>query len=91
MIATTMNGHAWGLEYPEWQQPVFAAILEMDRERLDELVQKAEAAVFERLLVLANEPNPVESVALAEVVTLVGVLRMKASPQRMPLVTLRYE
>jgi hypothetical protein len=73
-----MKGREWGLEYPQWQQPVFAAILEMDRDKVDERIQKAMAAVFERLLTLVKDPNPTESIALAEVVMVLRVLQLRA-------------
>jgi hypothetical protein len=62
------------LQYPEWQRPVFAAILEPDRGRLDERVQHAEAAVFKRLLSLVVAPNLNESAAISEAISALRVL-----------------
>jgi hypothetical protein len=38
-----------GLKYPEWQTPLQELILEFDRTKLPEKVQKVEAVVLERL------------------------------------------
>jgi hypothetical protein len=37
------------LPYPEWQGPLEEAILEFDRDKLDEKVLKAEGMILERL------------------------------------------
>lgn len=49
--------NATGLPYPEWQQPLQEAILEFDRDKLDEKVLKAEALIVERLRQLQESKN----------------------------------
>ena len=52
-------------KYPKWQQPLAAAILEFDPQRLHEKVQRAEAAIANRLEELATEQgNQLERLAL---------------------------
>ena len=45
-----MNGSE--LKYPQWQLPYREAILEVDRNRLPDKIQKAETIVRERLRAL---------------------------------------
>jgi hypothetical protein len=53
------------LKYPQWQEPLGAAILEFDPQRLHEKVQRAEAAIVSRLEELATEQgNQLERLAL---------------------------
>ena len=53
------------LKYPQWQEPLAAAILEFDPQRLHEKLQRAEAAIVNRLEELALEPgNQLERLAL---------------------------
>lgn len=53
------------LKYPQWQEPLGAAILEFDPQRLHEKVQRAEAAIVNRLEELATEQgNQLERLAL---------------------------
>jgi hypothetical protein len=56
------------LEYPDWQNPVFSAILEPDFSKLDQRRQVAIAATLQSLLRLIAEPSPAESAALAEAI-----------------------
>ena len=37
------------LKYPEWQKPLEAAVLELDRDKLAEKILKVEAMIVERL------------------------------------------
>jgi hypothetical protein len=43
------------LRYPEWQVPLREVILEFDREKLRERIQKVETLIFERLQQLSQE------------------------------------
>jgi hypothetical protein len=43
------------LRFPEWQAPIQELILEFDREKLQEKVQKVEALLLERLEQLRSE------------------------------------
>ena len=43
------------LKYPQWQEPLAAAILEFDRQKLREKVQRAEEAIASRIEELATE------------------------------------
>ena len=53
------------LKYPQWQEPLGAAILEFDPQRLHEKVQRAEAAIVNRLEELTTEQgNQLERLAL---------------------------
>ena len=55
------------LKYPQWQEHLGAAILEFDPQRLHEKVQRAEAAIVNRLEELATEQaNQLERLALFE-------------------------
>ena len=63
-IKGTLTVHN-GLKYPQWQEPLGAAILEFDPQRLHEKVQRAEAAIVNRLEELATEQgNQLERLAL---------------------------
>jgi hypothetical protein len=43
--------------YPEWQNEFQAAILELDREKLEERVMAAETAIFKRLQAIAQSSD----------------------------------
>jgi predicted DNA-binding protein (UPF0278 family) len=43
--------------YPEWQDEFQAAILELDREKLEERVMAAETAIFKRLQAIAQSSD----------------------------------
>jgi hypothetical protein len=45
------------LKYPKWQTSLQDAILEFDRERLVEKIQKVETAAFERLQELSSDSD----------------------------------
>jgi hypothetical protein len=60
-----------GLKYPQWQEPLAAAILEFDPQRLREKVQRAEAAIVDRLEELATEQgNQLERLALFDALSI---------------------
>jgi hypothetical protein len=43
-----LGDHKGDLDYPDWQRPVQAALVELDKDKLKERVAAAEAAIFER-------------------------------------------
>jgi hypothetical protein len=43
------------LKFPEWQVPVQDAILEFDREKLRDRIQKAEMLIYQRLQLLNGD------------------------------------
>jgi len=45
------------LKYPKWQTSLQDAILEFDREKLVEKIQKVETTVFERLQKLSSDSD----------------------------------
>ena len=45
------------MRYPEWQGPLQEALLEVDREKLQSKMMKAEEAIFERLQQLAGSSD----------------------------------
>jgi hypothetical protein len=45
------------LKYPKWQTPLQEAILEFDREKLREKLQKVETSILERLQELQHGPD----------------------------------
>lgn len=51
------GGHQDDLEYPEWQGPVQAALVELDKEKLKERVAAAEVAIFERQQALSRSSD----------------------------------
>jgi len=46
--AIELGDHQDDLAYPDWQKPVQAALVELDKDKLKERVAEAEAAIFER-------------------------------------------
>jgi hypothetical protein len=48
MASAVELGDQDDLEYPDWQRPVQAALVELDKDKLKEWVAEAEAAIFER-------------------------------------------
>ena len=46
--AVELGDHQDDLEYPDWQRPVQAALVELDKDKLKERVAAAEVAIFER-------------------------------------------
>jgi len=56
-----------GLKYPQWQEPLFEAILEFKPQQLREKIQKAEEAIGRRFEELAfDTPNAHERRALLD-------------------------
>lgn len=45
---------AENLQYPEWQKPFQDALVELDKEKLQERVVAAEAAIFNRLQTMSS-------------------------------------
>ena len=43
--------------YPEWQNELRAALLELDREKLRDRIATAEAAIFDRLQAISHDPD----------------------------------
>jgi hypothetical protein len=43
--------------YSSWKEPLLEALMETDKKKLVELVQTAEAAIFNRLRELENSPD----------------------------------
>lgn len=52
-----MGNHQDGLEYPDWQRPLQAALVELDKDKLKERVAAAEAAIFERQQAISQSRN----------------------------------
>jgi len=46
--AIELGDHRDDLAYPDWQKPVQAALVELDKDKLKERVAEADAAIFER-------------------------------------------
>lgn len=64
------------LTYPEWQKPLQEALLEFDNHRLKERIATAEAAIANRLQVLAGTPNcETERQAIQDAVRLLAMLK----------------
>jgi hypothetical protein len=64
------------LKYPEWQGPLRAAVLELDKTRLKTLVADAEAAISARQQALAAATNGQEErQALADGLSLLRALK----------------
>ena len=64
------------LKYPQWQIPYREAILEFDRNRPPDKIQKAETAVRERLQVLEQRANGHEErQALSDAISALKILK----------------
>jgi len=64
------------LKYPQWQAPLFAAILEFDLRKLSERLRLAEAAISNRTDELTSEQTSREERrALADGLCIVRMLR----------------
>jgi hypothetical protein len=64
------------LKYPKWQAPLQEAILEFDREKLIEKIQKVETVVFERLQELSSDSDHHgERQAIADALSTMRVLK----------------
>ena len=63
-------------EQPDWQQKFEAARLEVDRQKLPELMEAAEAAIYLRLQSLVNSPDGrVERDALTDAMRTLRVIQ----------------
>src|SRR5947207_1626168 len=64
------------MRYPEWQGPFQEALLEIDREKLQSKMMKAEEAIFERLQQLAgSSDSEAERQAIADAISALKVLK----------------
>lgn len=67
---------AQALMYPEWQEPLQQALLELDKDRLKARIATAEIAVFSRLQALTQGPyHPAERQALEDALATLRVLK----------------
>jgi hypothetical protein len=68
------------LKYPQWQEPLAAAILEFDALRLRGKLQEAEDAISKRLVVLKSEnDNEDEFRALYDGLSLIRDIKERRS------------
>jgi hypothetical protein len=66
------------LEYPQWQAPLWDAILEFDPQRLSAKVQKAEKAIRDRLHELATSAVDLhERQALTDALATLEILKRR--------------
>ena len=64
------------MRYPEWQGPLQEALLEIDREKLQSKMMKAEEAIFERLQQLAGtSDSEAERQAIEDAISALRVLK----------------
>jgi predicted DNA-binding protein (UPF0278 family) len=64
------------LKYPEWQNPFREALLELDREKLQSKMMKAEEAIFQRLQQLAETSDShAERQAIEDAISALRVLK----------------
>jgi len=64
------------LKYPEWQSPFQEALLEVDREKLQSKMMKAEEAIFQRMQQLAgSSDSEAERQAIADAIASLRVLK----------------
>ena len=64
------------MRYPEWQGPFQEALLEIDREKLQSKMMKAEEAIFERLQQLTGtSDSEAERHAIADAIASLRVLK----------------
>jgi hypothetical protein len=64
------------LRYPEWQVPLREVILEFDREKLRERIQKVETLIFERLQQLSQENDGrTEQEAINDALSILRVIK----------------
>jgi len=62
--------------YPEWQNELRAALLELDREKLRERIATAGAAIFKRLQAISHDPNHItERQTIEDALTSLRVLK----------------
>jgi len=64
------------VKYPQWQLPLQQAILEVDRNRLPDKIQKAETAVHERVRALEQRASGHEErLALSDAMSTLKALK----------------
>ena len=64
------------MRYPEWQGPFQEALLEIDREKLQSKMMKAEEAIFQRLQQLAgSSDSEAERQAIEDAISALRVLK----------------
>ena len=64
------------MRYPEWQGPFQEALLEIDREKLQSKMMKAEEAIFERLQQLAGtSDSEAERQAIGDAISALKILK----------------
>ena len=64
------------MRYPEWQGPFQEALLEIDREKLQSKMMKAEEAIFQRMQQLAgSSDSEAERQAIADAIASLRVLK----------------
>jgi len=64
------------LKYPNWQAPLREAVLEFDREKLAERIQKLKGLIFDRLEAMSSETDHQdERQALADAISTLRVLK----------------
>ena len=64
------------MRYPEWQGPLQEALLEVDREKLQSKMMKAEEAIFQRLQQLAGtSDSEAERQAIEDAISALRVLK----------------
>ena len=64
------------MRYPEWQGPLQEALLEVDREKLQSKMMKAEEAIFQRMQQLAgSSDSEAERLAIADAIASLRVLK----------------
>ena len=70
---------AQALKYPEWQEPLQQALLELDTDKLKARIASAEIAIFSRLQALTRGPyHPAERQALEDALATLRVLKRDA-------------
>jgi hypothetical protein len=74
-------------KYRDWDFLFANALLEPDRERLSERISDAEAAINERLKVIASSAENAEKAALADALRALNVLRARRSRAANPVLT----
>ena len=65
---TNLLGEYGELLYPEWQKPLQAALLELDREKLKERIAAAEDVLLSRQKMILQNPgnHSAERIAIAD-------------------------
>ena len=70
------------LKYPRWEREFQEAVVELNREKLVEKIQKLETAIFVRLQELASDSDHhSERQAIQDAVSTIRVLKKEKLPQ----------